>query len=391
MSPIRTLRHGYTTGSCAASASKAATLALLRQEDVKEVEITLPRGERVVFKVHSCSFDKESARCSVIKDAGDDPDVTNGAEIEATVGSRQSAVGSQEFKKAFEFTVNDSRFTVYGGKGVGVITKPGLALPVGEPAINPVPRKMIAQAVQEASEQFTIHDSRFTVTISVPEGERIAKSTLNERLGIIGGISILGTTGIVKPISTKAWADTISVALDVAKAAGLAEVVLTTGRTSERVAVETLKLPQEAYIQMGDHVGYTLKECVKKGFNKITIAGQFGKFTKIATGEFETNVRDSTLELKTLADIVSSVGAGFKPAPTIQEIADKILNGNTARHAFSILNENGMGEVIKDVCRKVCENSCNYLNVEAGLKPASTKVEIHCMLVGYEGEVVFAV
>src|SRR3990172_6343565 len=387
MSPIRTLRHGYTTGSCAASASKAATLALLRQEDVKEVEITLPRGERVVFKVHSCSFDKESARCSVIKDAGDDPDVTNGAEIEATVGSRQSAVGSQEFKKAFEFTVNDSRFTVYGGKGVGVITKPGLALPVGEPAINPVPRKMIAQAVQEASEQFTIHDSRFTVTISVPEGERIAKSTLNERLGIIGGISILGTTGIVKPISTKAWADTISVALDVAKAAGLEEVVLTTGRTSEKVAMERLKLPSEAYIQMGDHVGYSLRECVKKGFKMVTIAGQFGKFTKIASGEFETNVRDSTLELNTLSDIILQSLSSHQIDPTRAEtVAQMVESANTARQAYSIIRDEGMEEMIEVVCRKVCENSYNYLIVGAGFKPAPTQIEVKCLLVGYEGE-----
>ncbi len=356
MSPVRPLRHGYTTGSCAAAAAKAAAIALLRQEDVKEVEIALPKGERVTFEVHSCSFDKESARCSVIKDAGDDPDVTNGAEIAATVSSQQSAVGSQP------------EIEIKGGKGVGIITKPGLALPVGEPAINPVPRQMITQAVQEVLEQLT-------VIVSVPEGERIAKSTLNERLGIIGGISILGTTGIVKPISTKAWADTISVALDVAKAAGLAEVVLTTGRTSERVAVETLKLPQEAYIQMGDHVGYTLNECVKKGFNKITIAGQFGKFTKIASGEFETNVRDSTLELKTLADMADN-----------EIVAAKILNGNTARHAFYILKEEGMDEVIGDVCRKVCENSVNFLK-SSGLP----QIEVRCMLVGYEGEIVFAV
>ncbi|MEK7851413.1 MAG: cobalt-precorrin-5B (C(1))-methyltransferase CbiD, partial [Deltaproteobacteria bacterium] len=224
MSPIRELRYGYTTGSCATAAAKAATLALLQQKCVGEVEITLPIGEKVTFNVHSCAFDKESARCSIIKDAGDDPDVTNGAEICAEAfpsANSEFRVRSSEYKKAFEFSVNDSLFAIYGGKGVGAITKPGLALPVGEPAINPVPRRMIKQAVEEAIAgrgvlQYAPTD--FTVTISVPDGERIAKSTLNERLGILGGISILGTTGIVKPISTKAWADTISVALDVAKA-----------------------------------------------------------------------------------------------------------------------------------------------------------------------------
>ena len=386
MSPIRELRHGYTTGSCAAAAAKAATLALLKQECVKDVEITLPRGERVIFNIHSCTFDRESARCSVIKDAGDDPDVTNGAEICAeafTSASSEFRVRSSEFKKAFEFSVNDSHFAIYGGRGVGVITKPGLALPVGEPAINPVPRRMIQQAIEDVMSSSRIqHHSSIEVVISVPDGESIAKSTLNERLGILGGISILGTTGIVKPISTKAWADTISVALDVAKAAGLEEVVLTTGRTSERVAVETLKLPQEAYIQMGDHVGYTLKECVNKGFKKVTIAGQFGKFTKIASGEFETNVRDSTLELKTLADMVNN-----------ENVAAKILNGNTARHAFSILKEEGLDGVVKDVCRKVCENSVNFLagDCRGGVTPPLPCLQVRGMLVGYEGEIVFAI
>jgi len=405
MSPIRTLRHGYTTGSCAAAAAKAATLAFLRQEPIKEVELTLPRGEKVVFNIHSCRFDKESARCSVIKDGGDDPDVTHGAEIEAVVSGQWPVVSGKDVaKKAFEFKVNDSQVTVYGGKGIGVITKPGLALSIGEPAINPVPRKMIQQAVEEAinsvvsgrwsvaGNDYTSHISNLAVTVSVPEGEHIAKSTLNERLGIIGGISILGTTGIVKPISTKAWADTISVALDVAKAAGLEEVVLTTGRTSEKVAMERLKLPSEAYIQMGDHVGYSLKECVKKGFKMVTIAGQFGKFTKIASGEFETNVRDSTLELKTLSDIIlHSLSANQIDPTRAKKVAKKVKDANTAREAYSIMRDEGMDEIIEAVCRMVCENAYNYLNVGAGLKPAPTEIEIDCILVGYEGEIVFAV
>ncbi len=388
MSPIRPLRHGYTTGSCATAAAKAATLALLRQESVKEVEITLPKGEVVLFKVHSCTFNKESARCSVIKDGGDDPDVTNGAEIVATVRGQGSGVrGQEEIKEAFEFTVHGSRVTVFGGKGIGIITKPGLALPVGEPAINPVPRKMIQQALEEVFSSLIPHPSSFMVTISVPDGEHIAKATLNERLGIIGGISILGTTGIVKPISTKAWADTISVALDVAKAAGLEEVVLTTGRTSERVAMDTLKLQQEAYIQMGDHVGYSLRECVKKGFKTVTIAGQFGKFTKIASGEFETNVRDSTLELKTLSDIILQSLSSHQIDPTRAETVARMVNGaNTARQAYSIIRDEGMEEIIEVVCRKVCENSANFIKANS-LEP----IDVECLLVGYEGEIVFAI
>ena len=388
MSPIRPLRHGYTTGSCAAAVAKAATLTLLRQEHMKEVEITLPRGERVNFNLHSCTFDKESARCSVIKDGGDDPDVTNGAEIVAEVRGQGSGVrGQEEIKEAFEFTIYDSQITIYGGKGIGVITKPGLALPVGEPAINPIPRKMIQQAIEEVSSSLIPHPSSFMVTISVPDGEHIAKATLNERLGIIGGISILGTTGIVKPISTKAWADTISVALDVAKAAGLEEVVLTTGRTSEKVAMERLKLPSEAYIQMGDHVGYSLRECVKKGFKMVTIAGQFGKFTKIASGEFETNVRDSTLELNTLSDIILQSLSSHQIDPTRAEtVAQMVESANTARQAYSIIRDEGMEEIIEAVCRKVCENSVNFIKADT-LEP----INIDCILVGYEGEIVFAI
>ena len=388
MSPIRPLRHGYTTGSCAAAVAKAATLTLLRQEHMKEVEITLPRGERVNFNLHSCTFDKESARCSVIKDGGDDPDVTNGAEIVAEVRGQGSGVrGQEEIKEAFEFTIYDSQITIYGGKGIGVITKPGLALPVGEPAINPIPRKMIQQAIEEVSSSLIPHPSSFMVTISVPDGEKIAKATLNERLGIMGGISILGTTGIVKPISTKAWADTISVALDVAKAAGLEEVVLTTGRTSEKVAMERLKLPSEAYIQIGDHVGYSLRECVKKGFKMVTIAGQFGKFTKIASGEFETNVRDSTLELNTLSDIILQSLSSHQIDPTRAEtVAQMVESANTARQAYSIIRDEGMEEIIEAVCRKVCENSVNFIKSDT-LEP----IDVDCILVGYEGEIVFAI
>ena len=301
----------------------------------------------------------------------------------SVVESGLSPVG----KKAFEFSVHNSQVIVYGGRGVGVITKPGLALPVGEPAINPVPRKMIQQAVEEAISGMQYAPTNVMVIISVPDGEMIAKGTLNKRLGIMGGISILGTTGIVKPISTKAWADTISVALDVAKAAGLEEVVLTTGRTSEKVAMERLKLPPEAYIQMGDHVGYSLRECVKKRFKMVTIAGQFGKFTKIASGEFETNVRDSTLELKTLSDIILQSLSSHQIDPTrAEKVAQLVKSANTARQAYFIIRDEGMEEIIEAVCMKVCENSVNFIKADT-----LESINVDCILVGYEGEIVFAI
>ncbi|HSC70272.1 MAG TPA: cobalt-precorrin-5B (C(1))-methyltransferase CbiD, partial [Candidatus Methylomirabilis sp.] len=212
----RHLRHGYTTGACAAAAAKGAALILRDQKMVDEVEINLPAGWPAVFRLHGQRLVGNTASCYVIKDAGDDPDVTNGAEIHVSI--------------AVEFFTSH-RIVLQGGDGVGRVTKPGLAVPVGEWAINPVPRQMILEGVKEVLAVRCI-PATFTVTVSIPNGEELAKKTLNERLGIVGGLSILGTTGIVKPVSTKAWTDTIDAAIDVALACGSRTVVLSTGRTS---------------------------------------------------------------------------------------------------------------------------------------------------------------
>jgi cobalt-precorrin-5B (C1)-methyltransferase len=204
------MRHGYTTGACAAAAAKGAALLLRGQTLIDTVTIDLPAGERVTFALHGQTFDTEQARCFVIKDAGDDPDVTNGCEVWARV---QRLAGAD--------------IVITGGIGIGRVTKPGLAVPVGAWAINPVPQTMIMAALREVFPTGAVQ-----VEISIPDGVARAQRTLNARLGILGGLSILGTTGIVKPISHQAWTDTLDAALDVACACGWRTVVLSTGRTS---------------------------------------------------------------------------------------------------------------------------------------------------------------
>ncbi len=245
------LRSGYTTGACAAAAAKAAALQLLGEE-VQEgnsakvqkyrygkVAIPFPDGGRVEFNIQRSGIRREgSAWASVIKDAGDDPDVTNGAEI----------VAEAKLVKTCGRGEVTSPLIIKGGKGVGTITKPGLSVDVGEPAINPVPRKMIEEAVGEAMNDAGCRGKAclaptIEITISVPKGEEMAKKTLNHRLGIVGGISILGTTGIVKPVSTEAWTSTISSSMDVAKAMGYKEIVLSAGRTSEKSHMKKYGLP----------------------------------------------------------------------------------------------------------------------------------------------------
>ncbi len=330
------LRHGYTTGACAAAAAKGAALMLARQEAVADVVIDLPAGVSASFTLHGQESGPGSAACFVIKDAGDDPDVTNGAEVHARV-SLTPAISQGE---------REQIITITGGTGIGRATKPGLAVAPGEWAINPVPRRMIDEAVREVFPQGGVR-----VEVSIPDGEERAMKTLNARLGIVGGLSILGTSGIVRPISAKAWTDTIDAALDVARACGSATVVLSTGRTSEMVAqrqfdvrcsmfdVENQEpgtsnlepppepLPEEAYVMMGDHVAHALAACVQRGFDRPIIACQFAKLLKIACGHGNTHAVASELDLSRLrtwaegAHLPAPLRAIISRAHTAREIA----------------------------------------------------------------------
>lgn len=350
------LRKGYTTGTCAAAGAKAAAHALLGGKISSSVEVTLPSGAFITIPVKSVVVSGGSARAVIIKDAGDDPDVTNGAEFVAEV----KVSGHNAVKPSVR---------IRGGEGVGVVTKPGLKVAPGRPAINPVPLKMIRAALLEVAKE---HASRaaLVVTISVPKGRELAERTMNARLGIIGGISILGTSGIVEPMSLAAYTHSISLGVDVALASGLTEVVFSTGRSSEKVAEKELRLPDVAYVLTGDHMGYALKDAANRpGLKSITVAGQFGKFTKLAAGHFETHCSDSSVEFNFLAELC----ARFSASATIVK---KVLSANTAREVYLLLKEKGPQEVIVEVCRLVKENS----EMIAGKK-------VKAVLVGYENDI----
>ncbi|HEX2654013.1 MAG TPA: cobalt-precorrin-5B (C(1))-methyltransferase, partial [Xanthobacteraceae bacterium] len=263
----RPLRRGWTTGTCATAAAKAAFTALVTGSFPDPVEVTLPRGERPAFALAMTRFNNDAATVGIVKDAGDDPDVTHGALVLATV--RAAAKGSGIAFRA--------------GEGVGTVTRPGLVIPPGEPAINPVPRKMISAAIAEAAAAIG-HSGDAEVEIAIRGGEALATRTLNPRLGIVGGLSILGTTGIVIPYSCSAWIHSIHRGIDVARAIDLTHIAGATGATSEAAIREMHGLSDPALIDMGDFVGGMLKYLRTHPVPRVTIAGGVAKMTKLAQG-----------------------------------------------------------------------------------------------------------
>ncbi|MBU1231570.1 MAG: cobalt-precorrin-5B (C(1))-methyltransferase CbiD [Proteobacteria bacterium] len=332
---MKKLRSGYTTGACAAAAAKAAALLLLSGTKQDSVEIPFPDGSRVRFSLVSSDFagsGKSAAQAAVIKDAGDDPDVTNGARIEASV-----CYGENDTKRG-------ALLRILGGVGVGTVTKRGLAVQVGEPAINPVPRKMIRDAVSEALvEGKTNQDCCLDITISIPQGEELAEKTLNHRLGIVGGLSVLGTTGIVRPISADAWTATITASMDVARAAGLTDVILSTGRTSERAVQEHLGLPEEAQVMMGDYLHFALQEAARHNFHRIHLAAMWAKVMKGGMKIPQTHVRNGALEIKAALEFLGDLGCS-------PELLQTLDGSNTAREIYGRLLEQGENQVILSVC-----------------------------------------
>ncbi|MCB2184144.1 MAG: cobalt-precorrin-5B (C(1))-methyltransferase [Desulfobulbaceae bacterium] len=340
------LRSGFTTGACAAAAAKAATILLLTSVCPRQVDIPFPDGKRFSFQVYKHSLSLGTAHASIIKDAGDDPDVTNGAEICAQVCIEHSADQTTG-------TVH-----IHGGVGVGRVTKPGLAAAVGGAAINPVPCQMIRAAVLEATREHARHFCHeiIEVTISIPEGERLAEKTLNNRLGIVGGLSILGTTGIVRPISASAWTATITASMDVAKEAGLREIVLSTGRTSEKAVQKMLSLPEEAYAMMGDYLEFSLLEAAAHDFQRIHLAAMWAKVLKAAMKIPQTHVSHGALEV--------DAGIDFLRKNDVEpSLCKKLKGSNTAREIYFRLLDLGR----KDVVTMVCLQAKSYAERTSGL------------------------
>ncbi len=353
------LRSGFTTGTAAAAAAKAAAIALFIGRRPKRVSVTLPTGSPLTVKIKKIKVKGKSAAATVVKDAGDDPDVTNGAEIVSEV--KLKGEGPRNF------------INIKGGEGVGVVTRPGLAVSKGRPAINPVPMKMIRGALREVTREVGIN-ANLVVTVTVPRGREFSRKTLNRRLGIVGGISILGTTGVVVPFSLDAYKESIRCALDIAVAQGLDEVVFSTGRSSEK-AIEGLpkKLPPPAFILTGDHVGFALMEASqRKKIKKVTLAGQFAKLTKLAAGHPDTHYTKSRVDLRFLARIAEDAGAQGR-------IIKKILSANTAREVFLILKSEGPEDIFNEILRRVKKNA---------RKLAGGRFNVSCILAGYEKEIV---
>jgi cobalt-precorrin-5B (C1)-methyltransferase len=290
---IRPLRRGWTTGACAAAAARAAFTALLSGQFPDPVAIRLPRGTTASFPLRLAELGEGCARAGIVKDAGDDPDVTHGALIVANIG----------------WATPGSGIGFAAGEGVGTVTRAGLPLAIGEPAINPAPRALISETLRETAEENGSPPLDVMVTISIPGGESLAAKTMNARLGIVGGLSILGTTGIVVPYSCSSWIHSIRRGIDVARAAGLAHIAASTGTTSERAVQRLYDLPEHALIDMGDFVGGTLKYLRTHPVARLTIAGGFAKLAKLAAGHLDLHSARSRVDTVALGEMLAALGA----------------------------------------------------------------------------------
>jgi cobalt-precorrin-5B (C1)-methyltransferase len=324
MDDAPSLRRGWTTGACATAAAKAALQALLTGAFPDPVEIALPRGGRTAFALAEGALDPEGgASAGVVKDAGDDPDVTHGALIRVRVRRLPPGAGLQ-FR---------------AGPGVGTVTRPGLAIPPGEPAINPTPRRMIHDALTELIGTDAPLDVE--VEISIPGGEQLAERTLNGRLGVVGGLSILGTTGVVIPYSCSAWIHSIHRGVDVARASGLTQVAGATGRTSEQAVAALHALPETALLEMGDFVGGMLKYLRTHPVPRVTVAGGVAKMTKLAQGRLDLHSARGAVDLDHLAELARDAGGSGA-------LTQAIAKANTAREAFQLAAADGvlLGDIV---------------------------------------------
>jgi cobalt-precorrin-5B (C1)-methyltransferase len=350
------LRRGWTTGTCAAAATRAAAQALFGGGFPDPVAVTLPNGMRPSFALALSEAGVGWARAGVVKDAGDDPDVTHGALIVATV-SRAEPGSGVSFK---------------AGPGVGTVTRAGLPIAPGEPAINPVPRAMICEAVREAAELFG-QARDIAVEISVPGGEKLAEKTLNPRLGILGGLSILGTTGIVVPYSCAAWIDTIHRGIDVARAAGVTHIAGATGAISEAAVAKLYGLPDIALIDMGDFVGGMLKYLKTHPVPRVTIAGGFAKMSKLAAGRLDLHSKRGVVDLAQIAGWLRELGAA-------DALVDIAANANTAQEILGLAEQAKvpLADYVADLARQ------QALKV---LADASASIDADSVIVARDGHI----
>lgn len=327
------LREGFTTGSSATAGIVAGLYALFKGKTPSFINITAPAGI-LNIPIESYFFSDNYAKTVVVKDGGDDPDCTHNIKIVSEIYINEKP---ENIKNLVPLKISPL-FDFYTGEGVGVVTKKGLPVEIGEPAINPIPRKMIKENVENFlnRENFKI---RPTLILSVPDGIEIAKKTLNERLGIIGGISILGTTGVVKPISMSAFTSSIDLALNIAKEKNINEIVLSFGRQSEESAMKILNLAEESFVMMGDHFDYALRKARQIGFKKIIISCQFGKLLKALLGYKNTNVKYGEFKIEEVINFLN------KKKINPEDIKRLVL-ANTARHLLEIIENFQLKEIL---------------------------------------------
>jgi cobalt-precorrin-5B (C1)-methyltransferase len=382
------LRRGFSTGTAATAAARAALRFAITGACPGVVAVRLPGEVFLPIRIKGCVLLADGVRATVIKDGGDDPDVTHGALIEATVRWRVNVAGSGGIR-------------LVGGEGVGVVTKPGLPVVIGEPAINPAPRAMLGRNLEDEWQRCNGSGLRpggpherleepakpsvwlslqgesalsanvlLEVTIQVPKGVELARHTLNPRLGIVGGISILGTTGIVKPFSHEAYEETIQAGLAVAAATGCREIVLSTGGKSERFAREALPgWREEAFVQIADFFAFAVRETAARGFSAVVHSAFFGKVVKMAQGHAYTHAHRSPLELQPLALLAGERGYGAA-------LTEALAGANTARQALELLLAEGAGDVVEAVARQALKQARGF---------AGRPIALRLMLFDYDG------
>ncbi|SET61586.1 cobalt-precorrin-5B (C(1))-methyltransferase [Pseudomonas graminis] len=351
------LRSGLTTGSCATATSLAAARLLLAGETNDAIDITLPKGKSVQMRLEFCRLIADGAEAGTLKDAGDDPDVTHGALVSAQVR-----------------LIPEPGVRFVAGEGVGTVTRPGLVLGVGEPAINPVPRRMMAEHLTQLA-QDVAYDGGFEVTVCVENGSELALKTMNPRLGILGGLSILGTSGIVRPFSCAAYIASIHQGIDVARTNGYQHIAACTGNASEDTMRRVYQIPDIALIEMGDFVGAVLKHMRKTPIERLSVCGGFGKISKLAAGHMDLHSRHSSIDLVQLARWAADVGANA-------ELQQNIRQANTSQQALAMAS--AVGIALGDA---VCQHALNFAR---SVVPAQVEVEVFAIdrqggIVGHAG------
>lgn len=326
------LRKGYTTGSCAAAASKAAVSMLIIGEKLKSIAIDTPAGVKLELEIVDIEFGQGYVKCAVVKDGGDDPDLTHGLKI---------------FSQAF--LTEQPGIKVSAGEGIGKVTLPGLKVAVGEPAINPIPMKMIRKEVGEVLPA----GRGVEIILSVPGGDKIAAKTFNPKLGIVGGISILGTTGIVNPMSEEAWKESLALELRVMAAKGLRRAVYIFGNYGEDFAVKKLGLKQEYLIKVSNFMGFMLDKAVEYGFEEILIVGHLGKLIKVAAGIFQTHSRFADARMEILAAYAALEGAEYS-------IVSSVYDCKTTEAALNIIKKNGLEGIFSRIVANVSKRCSDY-------------------------------